>query len=81
MKRPLAASLAVAAILAAPSVAGAATAKHHKWHHAADYRTVRAAYGMYLPPASAPASSRFDPCANVNTITVESCNRLSVNGL
>jgi hypothetical protein len=82
MKRPLVASLTVAAILLAPAAASAATAKHHhRWHHAAYHHSVRAAYGMVVPGVT--LSSSFDPCddANLNVVTVEACDRLSANGL
>lgn len=89
MKRPLVAIVAVAAMFGATSAASAATPKHHKAHHASDQyqRPAGAVYGMVAPaapepaPEPAPASARFDPCGNVNTATVGSCNHLSVNGL
>jgi len=79
--------VALVAVIAVPVAAVAATKHHHKAHHVASHHSIRAAYGMYDP------SRTYDPpqlvrtpismCdgAYLNTVTVESCDNLAVNGL
>jgi len=81
MKSPIVASLALVAVIAMPAAAIAATKHHHKMHHAAHHHSARAAYGLYDPPTMVTAP--IDVCneANLNTVTVEACDKLTVNGL
>lgn len=83
MRSPVVASVALVAVMALPVAATAATRPHHKMHHAAHHQSVRDAYaaGLYEPPTMATAPVDMCDLANVNTVTIEACDKLTVNGL
>lgn len=88
MRSPIVASVALVAVIAVPVAAVAATKHHHKAHHVATHHSIRAAYGMYDPPRAydPPQAAVLTPVgmcdgAYLNTITVEACDNLAVNGL
>lgn len=80
MRSPFVATVAVAAVLWAPAIAHAATTKHHKMHHVTYHHAARAAYAMAPRPYM--VAPVYDPCAdeNVNAVSIERCDRLTVNG-
>lgn len=80
MKSAAVASVVLVAVIAMPVAANAAMRHHHKMHHAAYHHSIRAAYGFYEPPTMVTAPVDMCDTANLNTVTVESCDRLAAGG-